>query len=136
MDYEDSFIENRNFVFSLVFVFLITYGLTLTCLWQLIIIPALLAGIMNEKAKKGIISGILGVLLAWIIYMAIAFMTRNAYPFFDQFAAEIFGSLGFGWLILAIVFFLGILIATLGAIIGNGIAIILKERKTNREPEK
>jgi hypothetical protein len=122
--------DERNFLFAIFIAAIITYILTFIEIWQLIIIPGVVAGIINYKRpRKGIYSGALGVLISWTLYILIAFMTRNTYPFFDQFAGLIFGDLGYGWVVLILVILLGILFGALGGAIGSGITLYISLRK-------
>ncbi len=112
-------IEKRTFFISLIMVLCLTMLLTLVPVWQLVIIPGIIAGILNKSLKNGILSGFIGVSLSWGIYVLFGVITRNAYVFLDQVGALIFGE-GFGWLILILVMFLAVIFGVMGAGIGNG----------------
>ncbi|TFG29890.1 MAG: hypothetical protein EU532_02190 [Promethearchaeota archaeon] len=75
-------------------------------------------------------SGALGILIIWVIYMIYAILTRNAFANLDQFAGLIFGSLGFGWLLFAVILLFGLLFGALGGAIGSGISMLVKLRPT------
>ena len=104
-------------------------------MWQLIIIPGLVAGIFNKKMKRGIYSGALGISIVWSVYMTYALLTRNAYANLDQFAGLIFGGLGFGWILFLIILLFGMLFGALGGAIGSGMAFLLKIRSSNESRE-
>ena len=118
--------ETLDFLIGILFSAIITYFLTFLPIWQLIIIPGLVAGIFNKKMKKGIYSGAIGISIIWISYIIYAILTRNAYTNLDQFAGLFFGSLGFGWVLFLIILLFGVLFGALGGAIGSGLTILIK----------
>lgn len=118
--------ETIDFLIGILFSAIITYFLTFLPIWQLIIIPGLVAGIFNKKMKKGIYSGAIGISIIWISYIIYAILTRNAYTNLDQFAGLFFGSLGFGWVLFLIILLFGVLFGALGGAIGSGLTILIK----------
>ncbi len=130
-----------DFLIAILFSAIIAFFLTFVAIWQLIIIPGLVAGVFNKKMKKGIYSGAIGISIIWFIYMVYAILTRNAYANLDQFAGLIFGSLGFGWVLFVVILLFGILFGALGGAIGSGITMLIKLRsavdsKDNLESKK
>ncbi len=122
-------IDKKRFIEAILIAGLITYALTYTEIWQLILIPTIIAGMINYRnPRKGIYSGALGVLFAWTIYMSIAMISKNSYIFLDQFAGEIFGGLGYGWIVLILILLLGILFGALGGAIGSNMISIIQYR--------
>jgi len=117
--------ETLDFLIGILFSAIISYFLTFVAIWQLIIIPGLVAGIFNKKMKKGIYSGAIGILIVWILYMIYAILTRNAYANLDQFAGLFIGSLGLGWVLFLIILLFGILFGALGGAIGSGLTILI-----------
>ena len=123
-------IDKRNYLFGILVAALITYVLTFIEIWQLIVIPGFIAGLMNyKKPRKGIYSGAIGVFISWGIYMSMAMLTRNAYMNFDLFAGLIFGGLGFGWVVLLLIILLGILFGALGGALGSGTMLFIQLRR-------
>ena len=118
--------ETLDFLIGILFSAIISYFLTFVAIWQLIIIPGLVAGIFNKKMKKGIYSGAIGISIIWTLYMIYAILTRNAYTNLDQFAGLFFGSLGFGWVFFLIILLFGVLFGALGGAIGSGLTILIK----------
>lgn len=117
--------ENRNFIISFIIIALITFIFTYVPVWQLIIIPGIIGGMLNKTMRRGIYSGILGVSIVWLFYMIYKMATINAYTNLDQFAGLIFGGLGYGIIIFILILLLGILFGALGGAIGSGIMILL-----------
>ena len=120
--------ETRNFLISFILAMLITFFLTYTEIWQLIIIPGIIAGIFNKTMRRGIYSGALGVSIVWLIFMVYQMSTKNAYINLDQFGALIFGELGYGWVIFILILLLGVLFGALGGAIGSGTMILLRPK--------
>ena len=127
--------ETLDFLIAIVFSAIISFFLTFIEIWQLIIIPGLVAGIFNKKMKRGMYSGAIGISIVWSVYMTYALLTRNAYANLDQFAGLIFGGLGFGWILFLLILLFGMLFGALGGAIGSGIAFLLKIRSSNGSPE-
>lgn len=127
--------EKKNFIVSILFATFITYILTFIDIWQLIIIPGILAGIINKTIKRGIYSGALGVSIMWTIYMIYLISVQNAYINLDQFAGLIFGRLGYGWVIFILILLFGLLFGALGGAIGSSISILIKLRLDKSELE-
>jgi hypothetical protein len=127
--------ETRNFLISFIVTALITYILTYVPIWQLIIIPGIIGGILNKTMRRGIYCGVLGVLLVWFFYMIYKMAVNEAFTNLDQFAGLIFGDLGYGWVIFILILLLGILLGALGGAIGSGVMILLRpsiERKFSK----
>ncbi|MFX1569259.1 MAG: hypothetical protein ACFFCV_12920 [Promethearchaeota archaeon] len=117
--------ENRNFLIAFIITTILTFILTFIPIWQLIIIPGIIGGLLNKTMRRGIYSGVLGVSVVWIFYMIYNISVKGAYTSLDQFAGLIFGGLGYGWVILILVLLLGVLFGALGGAIGSGITILL-----------
>ncbi len=123
------------FLLSILIVMAITYALTFVEYWQLIVIPGLVAGVLNKDTKRGARSGAIGVFIVWFIYIIYAIATRGTYIYLDQFAGLIFGSLGYGWILIVIVLVLGIILGALSGFIGGAIVKISKMKKDRtKEP--
>ena len=99
--------------------------LTLIPVWQLVIIPGIIAGFFNKRLRYALLSGLAGVTLSWTLYMITALATRNTYAILDQIGTLMIGP-GFGWLIVLIVLIIGILLGTFGGGLGYSLSILLK----------
>ncbi len=117
-------IENRKFYISLIIVLCLTIVLTLIPVWQLVIIPGIIAGMLNKSLKRGILSGFSGVTLSWGIYILVGLFTRNVYFLLDQFGELIFGG-GSGWIFLMLIMLLAAIFGAIGGGIGNGIMALI-----------
>jgi hypothetical protein len=117
--------ENRNFFISLVITICLAMILTLIPLWQLIIIPGIIAGMINKSLKRGVLSGFLGVTIAWGLYMMVGMISRNVYSMLDQIGGLIFGE-GFGWVFIVVALLIAAILGAFGGGIGNGLMALLK----------
>lgn len=117
--------KHKYFLYTTIFAACLTMLLTLIPVWQLVIIPGIIAGFFNKQLRYAVLSGLTGVILSWLIYILVAFITRNTYTILDQVGALLVGT-GFGWLILLITLIIGILMGILGGGIGYSISILLK----------
>ncbi|MBY9009806.1 MAG: hypothetical protein KGD74_08075 [Candidatus Lokiarchaeota archaeon] len=117
-------IANRTFYISLIVVLCLTMLLTLIPVWQLVIIPGIIAGMLNKSLKRGILSGFSGVTLSWGIYVLVGVFTRNVYFLLDQFGELIFGG-GSGWIFLILIMLLAAIFGAVGGGIGNGIMTLI-----------
>lgn len=120
--------ETRNFLISFIITGLLTFALTYAEIWQLIIIPGIIGGLLNKTMQRGIYCGALGVSLVWIFYLIYLMGAKNFYTNLDQFAGLIFGGLGYGSVILILIILFGILFGALGGAIGSGIIILIIPR--------
>lgn len=118
-------IENRTFYISIISVSCLTMLLTLIPVWQLVIIPGIIAGMLNKSLKRGILSGFCGVTLSWGIYVIVGLATRNVYLLLDQFGELIFGG-DSGWIFLILVILLAAIFGAIGGGIGNGLMAVIK----------
>jgi hypothetical protein len=98
--------------------------LTIVPIWQLVIIPGIITGMLNKSLKYGVLSGFIGVTLSWGIYVLVGVITRNAYIILDQFGALIFGE-GFGGLVLLLIILLASIFGAMGGGIGNGFMTLI-----------
>ena len=98
---------------------------TLIPVWQLIVIPGIVAGFFNKQLRYAVLSGLTGITISWLIYMTISLVMRNSYAILEQIGELIVGS-GFGWLIFLIILMIGLIMGALGGGIGYSISILLK----------
>ena len=114
----------RNFYISVFVATCLAMLLTLIPIWQLVIIPGIIAGIINKSLKRGIISGGLGVTISWGLYILVGDISRNVYSLLDQLGGLIFGE-GFGWAFIILILLLAAIIGAIGGGIGNGLMALI-----------
>jgi len=111
--------------------------LFMTRIWQLIIIPPAIAGLLftKEKASLGWWSGFIGVALATLTILLYYVATQPAMQTVDLVMAIIIHSTGFGWVgfLLTIVAFA--CIGGFGGIIGFAIQALVQKREPGKQPE-
>lgn len=127
--------NNQIFIISILVVICCTAILTLIPIWQLIIIPGIVAGILNSKLRKAVLSGTFGVFIYWLLYIIDGIIFENAYPLFDQFGGLILGT-GYGWLIIFLILIFGLVFGLLGAFMGNKVIKVIKIIKERRTLER
>jgi hypothetical protein len=126
----------KYFIYTTIGALCLTMLFTLIPVWQLIVIPGIIAGLFNKQLRYAVLSGLAGVTISWLIYMIISLATRNTYAILEQIGELMVGS-GFGWLIFLIVLIIGLIMGALGGGIGYSISVLLKPyieqrmRKTN-----
>ena len=119
---------------SFIIVYCITSVLTLIPVWHLIIIPGIIAGIMNKSMRYGILAASIGILSCWLIYILFGMATRNTYAILNQIGALLFGS-GSGWIFVILILLIGAIFGFLGAVIGN-LSLILVNKYILAESRK
>ena len=129
----------KYFIYTTIGALCLTMLFTLIPVWQLIVIPGIIAGFFNKQLRYAVLSGLAGVTISWLIYMIMTLALRNTYTILDQIGELIVGS-GFGWLIFLIILIIGLVMGALGGGIGFSISILLKPymeqkiRKTDISP--
>ena len=109
--------KNEDFLIGIIIAFIIASVITMFPVWQLIIIPGIIVGLLNKNLRSAALSGGIGTLLAWSYYMIWGLILNNVYVIFDQFGAIIIG-IGYGWLLVTIVFLMGFVFGVLGGALG------------------
>ncbi|MFX1557964.1 MAG: hypothetical protein ACFFC9_11985 [Promethearchaeota archaeon] len=110
--------EKMILILSFIVVYCITSVLTLIPVWHLIIIPGIIAGIMNKSMRYGILAASIGIFVCWLVYTLFGMATRNTYVILNQIGALLFGS-GSGWIFILLILLIGAGFGFLGAVIGN-----------------
>jgi hypothetical protein len=106
----------KYFIYTTIGALCLTMLFTLIPVWQLIVIPGIVAGFFNKQLRYAVLSGLAGVTISWSIYMTISIALRNTYVILEQIGDLMIGS-GFGWLIFLIILIIGIVIGALGGVL-------------------
>ena len=115
----------KHFIYTTVGALCLTMLFTLIPVWQLIVIPGIVAGFFNKQLRYAVLSGLTGVTISWLIYMIASLALRNTYAILEQIGELMVGS-GFGWLIFLLILIIGLIMGALGGGIGYSISIFLK----------
>jgi len=105
--------------------FIAGFLFALTPYWQLAFVAGFLGGFVNSTQKRGTISGLIGMVLAWAFSIGYYSILNNTYILFDQLGAFILNRNGMGWTLIMIILLIGAAIGALGGIIGAGIHILV-----------
>ncbi|MBD3198127.1 MAG: hypothetical protein GF317_23960 [Candidatus Lokiarchaeota archaeon] len=125
----------RNFIVGIIVSACISSLISLTSIWQLFIIAGIVGGLINKTVKYGAFSGALGVFIQWGLYIIDGLLFKSVYGVLDIFGSFIIG-VGYGWLILILIIFLGFIIGGIGGTIGSSGRIITEyysEKRKNPE---
>jgi len=108
--------------------------LTLTGVWQLIVVAGLLGGLFTKRAKKGVQIGFLGVFSAWLILFILYSVSLRTVYFFDYWLLEIMGlPVNFSFLFMVIASLIGGCFGGLGGLNGVYINHLVLERLSQSE---
>ncbi|UYP44603.1 hypothetical protein NEF87_000888 [Candidatus Lokiarchaeum ossiferum] len=106
---------------------------TLIPIWQLAFIPGILGGILNSNQKKGTLSGMIGMPIAWSTSIIYYLLLNKTNILFDQLGVLILNQTGMGWLFIVVIILIGMIIGALGGMIGAGINILFLGNKKIKE---
>lgn len=115
-------------IISLVIGFIAALLLTFTQIWQLVIIGGILAGLLAPLPRGWVafISGMLSVMLAWLVLCIYFIITQPVLDLFDIVFQLIVGSPGLGILALVLTLIIGGVVGGFGGSFGFLIRTILK----------
>jgi len=116
-------------IIAFVACFLLEIIVIMLSYWPLTIIPAIIGGFICLEMKWGALSGLLAVLLAWIL--AFLFAINDIVLQADQLGRLIIDSSGAGGLIVFVIFIIGALFGLLGGTIGSGIRLLVSLESNN-----
>ena len=126
--------KNEDLFIGIIMAFFFGCVFSVLPVWQLIIIPGIIAGLLNKSMRRAVLAGGIGTFLAWSLYMISGLILKNVYLLFDQFGAIIIAP-GLGWLLITIAFLMSFVFGVLGGALGyllNTVIIInirtMKER--------
>lgn len=124
--------EKKKLLLGIVFTAVVAGILSLIPLWHLVIIAGIIGGYMSVNMRKSIMSGALGILIYWGIYLIYFMITINAYIILDQIGALFIGE-SFGWLIIILILGMGTLFGALGGALGNFLRTFIKKERSYKE---
>jgi len=125
--------ENEEIFIGISVSFILASIISLIPVWQLIIIPGVVAGALCKNLKRASLTSGIGTFIAWNLYMISGLALKNIYLIFDQFGALIFG-FGYGWLFVLIILLMGLVLGFIGGALGYYIKSVYNDynhRKNN-----
>lgn len=126
-------IKNHSFALSIVACAVTGFIFALTPIWQLSFIAGGIGGVFNSHQKKGALSGMIGMLLAWSASIFFYLLLNKTNILFDQLGVLILNQTGMGWLFVLLIILIGTIIGTLGGLVGSGINILFLSNKKSKE---
>ncbi|WP_371805194.1 hypothetical protein [Candidatus Lokiarchaeum ossiferum] len=126
-------VKKHSFILGILASSITGFLFTLTPIWQLAFIAGILGGIINSTQKKGTLSGMIGMLIAWSTSTIYYLLLNKTHILFDQLGVLILNQTGMGWLFIVIIILIGMIIGALGGMIGAGINILFLGNKKIKE---
>ena len=118
-EYEDVIIGIiSSFVFASIF--------SMIPVWQLIIIPGIIAGVLNNTLKRAALASGIGTLMAWSLYILSGVILNNVDLILDQFGALIIGP-GYGGLFIFLILLMSLAFGALGGALGYYSKTVINE---------
>jgi hypothetical protein len=124
--------KNQGILFGIGIVVsgLAAWLLTLTNIWQLVLLAGIIGGTINLKMGWGSLSAGIGVLLSWTGIMLYGLVGNNTTALLDGFA----GVLGLtGWIFYLAIGLLGLIFGVLGGAIGGGVLALYMNNRENSD---
>ncbi|MHA1111044.1 MAG: hypothetical protein ACTSRE_08065 [Promethearchaeota archaeon] len=109
---------------------LLAWVLSITGIWQLVLIAGFAAGVLNYSMGRGCLSGGIGVFIGWGGIVLNGIINNNPAALLDAFGS-IMGLTGIAWVFYILVVVFGFLFGVLGGALGGGFIrlIVPKERE-------
>ncbi len=118
--------ENIDLLRGVLVSFLITWIFTNIPIWQLVIIPGFITGVLSKTLKRASLTSGFGIFLAWGLYILFNVILTSITVILDQFGALIIGP-GYAWLFILIILLIGLVLGILGGAFGFLVKKIIKD---------
>ncbi|MHA1977725.1 MAG: hypothetical protein ACW98F_08545 [Candidatus Hodarchaeales archaeon] len=115
--------NNYSPIFALFTCFILNLLVIMFFSWSLTLFAATIGGIICTNMKWGAITGVLGVVFAWV--MSFVFSINDIVLQADQLGRLIIGANGAGGIIVLLIFIIGALFGFLGGTFGSGIRMMV-----------
>lgn len=117
-----------------VIIFITALTLTLTGIWQLILVAGFLGGLFTKKAKEGVKIGFLGVFCAWLLLFILYSVSLGVVKFFDYWLLDVMGlPINISFLFMILASFFGGCFGGLGCLNGVYVNRLIIERFSHSE---
>ncbi len=118
--------ENQDLIIGIITSFVIASIFSMIPVWQLIIIPGIIAGVLNTTIKRAALASGIGTLLAWSLYVISGVILNNVDLILDQFGALIIGP-GYGGLFIFLILLMSLAFGALGGALGYYSKTVINE---------
>jgi len=109
---------------------ILSWVLSITGIWQLVLLAGFAAGILNYSMGRGCLSGGIGVFIGWGGIVLNGIINNNPAALLDAFGSTM-GLTGIAWVFYILVVVFGFLFGVFGGALGGGLIrlIVPKERE-------
>lgn len=112
---------------------LVAWLVSLSGIWQLVLLAGIIAGLINKSVKRGGFSGAIGVFITWLLILVVKLLTQNTISLLNAFIGLL--GLDIGWLLVIIILIFGFLFGLLGGILGGSLFQLIINADTPENPE-
>ena len=118
--------ENQDLIIGFITSFVIASIFSMIPVWQLIIIPGIIAGVLNTTVKRAVLASGIGTLMAWSLYVISGVILNNVDLILDQFGALIIGP-GYGGVFIFLILLMSLAFGALGGALGYYSKTVINE---------
>ena len=118
--------ENQDLIIGIITSFVIASIFSMIPVWQLIIIPGIIAGVLNTTIKRAALASGIGTLITWSLYVISGVILNNVDLILDQFGALIIGP-GYGGLFIFLILLMSLAFGALGGALGYYSKTVINE---------
>ncbi len=106
--------------------FLLAWIFTNIPIWQLVIIPGFITGVLSKTLKRASLISGFGIFMAWGLYTLSGVFLTSITVILDQFGALIIGP-GYAWLFILIIILIGFVLGILGGAFGFFVKTLIND---------
>ena len=118
--------ENQDIIIGVITSFVIASIFSMIPVWQLIIIPGIIAGALNTTIKRAVLASGIGTLMAWSLYVISGVILNNVDLILDQFGALIIGP-GYGGVFIFLILLMSLAFGAIGGALGYYSKTVINE---------
>jgi len=118
--------ENQDIIIGVITSFVIASIFSMIPIWQLIIIPGIIAGVLNTTIKRAVLASAIGTLMAWSLYVISGVILNNVDLILDQFGALIIGP-GYGGVFIFLILLMSLAFGAIGGALGYYSKTVINE---------
>lgn len=118
--------KNIDLLICFLVSFLLAWIFTFIPIWQLVIIPGFITGVLSKTLKRASLTSGFGIFMAWGLYTLSGVILTSITVVLDQFGALIIGP-GYAWLFILIIILIGLVLGILGGAFGFLVKTIIND---------